>query len=149
MIQIDPFEETGFTVEISVPGSANNGDTIPISVSATPLDTEQGFPDSFTDKFTLNAEVEIGSIVNIIVNEVSHPRPITLVLGTVSILLLFAGVQSRINRRRWTAQIEMIEALSDDDGTKVTVESDIPAPVTSQANKPEVPRYEDDDVELL
>ena len=149
LIQIDPFEETGFTVEISVPGSANNGDTIPISVSATPLDTEQGFPDSFTDKFTLNAEVEIVSIVNIIVNEVSHPRPITLVLGTVSILLLFAGVQSRINRRRWTAQMEMIEALSDDDGTKVTVESDIPAPVTSQANKPEVPRYEDDDVELL
>jgi hypothetical protein len=149
LIQIDPFEETGFTVEISVPDSANNGDTIPISVSATPLDTEQGFPDSFTAKFTLNAEVEIGSIVNILLNEASHPRPITLVLGAVSIILLFAGVQSRINRRRWAAQMEMIEALSDDDGTTVTVESDIPAPVTSQASKPEVPRYEDDDVELL
>jgi len=149
LIQIEAFEETGFTVEISVPDSANNGDSIPISVSATPLDTEQGFPDSFTAKFTLNAEVEIGSILDILVNEATHPRPITLVLLVVTVLLLFAGVQSRMNRRRWAAQMEMIEALSDESSDHISVEPDIPAPVTSASSLSEVPRYEDDDVELV
>ena len=149
LIQIDAFEETGFTVEISVPDSANNGDSVPISVTATPLDTEQGFPDSFTAKFTLNAEVEISSVVQILVNEATHPRPITLVLLVVTVLLLFAGIQSRMNRRRWAAQMEMIEALSEVPSDTVTIEQEIPAPVTSAGTEPEVPRYEDEDIELV
>ena len=91
----------------------------------------------------------IGSIIDILVNEATHPRPITLVLLVVTVLLLFAGIQSRMNRRRWTAQMEMIEALSDESTDQVSVEPDIPAPVTSAVSQPEVPRYEDDDVELV
>ena len=45
--------------------------------------------------------------------------------------------------------MEMIEALSDESTDQVSVEPDIPAPVTSAVSQPEVPRYEDDDVELV
>ncbi len=149
LIEIDSFDEATFTLEISVPDSANNGDSVPISVTATPLDTEQSFSESETAKFTLTAIVEIGSFIDIIVNEVSHPRPITLVLVVVSILLLFAGFQSRINRRRWAAQMDMIESLSDSENEDAINPSEIPAPVTAEEEPVGVDRYDDEDVELI
>ncbi|MBR79455.1 MAG: hypothetical protein CMA88_01540 [Euryarchaeota archaeon] len=149
LIEIDAFDEATFTLEISVSDSANNGDSVSISVTATPLDTEQSFSESETAKFTLTAIVEIGSIVDIIVNEVSHPRPITLVLIAVSVLLLFAGIQSRINRRRWAAQMSMIESLSDSENEDATTIPEIPAPVTSEEEPAGEDRYADEDVELI
>lgn len=146
-INIDAFEEAAFTLEIDVPDSANNGDNVPISVSAIPLDTDQGFPDSFTAKFTLNAEVEIGSIPDILLNEISHPRPISLALLVVVTLLLFAGIQSRMNRRRWAAQMELIDSISVEQG--IAEEEDIPLPVTTPQIEPKTERYEDEDVELV
>ena len=35
-IEIDQFDQATFTVEISVPSSANNGQSVPISITATP-----------------------------------------------------------------------------------------------------------------
>ncbi|HIG33412.1 MAG TPA: hypothetical protein EYQ11_00825 [Candidatus Poseidoniales archaeon] len=149
LIEIDAFDEATFTVEISVSSSANNGVSIPISVIATPLDTDQSFSESLTAKFTLTAIVEIGSFVDIIVNEMSHPRPITLVLVLVSVLLLFAGVQSRLNRRRWAGQMRMIESISDDETESQETTLEIPTPVTVVDEPKGVERYDDDDVELV
>jgi len=149
LIEIEAFDEATFTVEVSVSSSANNGESIPITVTATPLDTEQSFSESLTAKFTLTAIVEIGSFVDIIVNEIAHPRPITLVMVLVSVLLLFAGVQSRLNRRRWAAQMRMLESLSEDEVTVEEPAPDIPAPVTVEEEPTSVNRYDDDDVELM
>ena len=149
LIEIKAFDEATFTVEVSVPGSANNGESIPITVTATPLDTEQSFSESLTAKFTLSAIVEIGSFVDIIVNEMTHPRPITLVLVLVSVLLLFAGIQSRLNRRRWAAQMRMLESLSDEDVQVQETAPEIPAPVTVEEEPSDVHRYDDGDVELI
>ena len=149
LIEIEAFDEATFTVEISVSSSANNGDSIPISVTATPLDTDQSFSESLTAKFTLTVIVEIGSFVDIIVNEMSHPRPITLVLVLVSVLLLFAGVQSRLNRRRWAAQMRAIESLSENETESQETTPQIPAPVTVVEEPKGVERYDDDDVELM
>ncbi len=149
LIEIEAFDEATFTVEISVSSSANNGDSVPITVTATPLDTEQSFSESETAKFTLNAIVEIGSFTDIILNEISHPRPISLVLVVVGVILLFAGVQSRINRRRWMAQMDMIESLSEPETAESDELSEIPAPVTAQEEPIGVEKYDDEDVELI
>ena len=149
LIEIEAFDEVTFTVEVSVSSSANNGDSISITVTATPLDTEQSFPESLTAKFTLTAIVEIGSFVDIILNEMAHPRPITLVLVLVSTILLFAGIQSRLNRRRWAAQMKMLETLSDDGVEVQETTPEIPAPVTVEEETRDVDKYDDDDVELL
>ena len=149
LIEIEAFDEATFTVEVSVSGSANNGDSIPITVTATPLDTEQSFSESLTAKFTLTAIVEIGSFSDIIVNEMAHPRPITIVLVLVSVLLLFAGIQSRLNRRRWASQMRMLESLSDDVVQVEETTPEIPAPVTVEEEPSGAERYDDDDVELL
>jgi len=148
LIEIDAFEETGFTIEIEVPDSANNGDNIPLSVSATPLDTEQGFPDSFTARATVDAQVEIGSISDILLNEITHPRPVSLVLVLVITLLLFAGIQSRVMRRRWSDQMALIDALSAEEGDSPPQEDDIPAPVMTPDEDSQVSKYADEDVEL-
>ncbi len=148
LIEIDAFEETGFTIEIEVPDSANNGDNIPLSVSATPLDTEQGFPDSFTARATVDAQVEIGSISDILLNEITHPRPVSLVLVLVITLLLFAGIQSRIMRRRWSDQMALIDALSAEEVDSPPQEDDIPAPVMTPDEDSQVSKYADEDVEL-
>ena len=149
LIEIEAFDEATFTVEVSVSSSANNGESIPITVTATPLDTEQSFSESLTAKFTLTAIVEIGSFVDIIVNEMAHPRPITLVLVLVSVLLLFAGVQSRLNRRRWAAQMRMLESLSEDEVSVEENPPEIPAPVTVEEEPRGPDRYDDEDVELI
>ena len=149
LIEIEAFESATFTLEISVPESANNGDEVPIVISATPLDTEQSFSDSKTAKFTLTATVEIGSFSQIIANEISHPRPITIVLFVVGTILLFAGVQTRLNRRRWTKQMKMIESLSEVGEEAPINESQIPAPVTMPEVPETVDRYDDEDVELI
>jgi hypothetical protein len=149
LIEIEAFDEATFTVEVSVSSSANNGESIPITVTATPLDTEQSFSESLTAKFTLTAIVEIGSFVDIIVNEIAHPRPITLVLVLVSVLLLFAGVQSRLNRRRWAAQMRMLESLSEDEISVEENPPEIPAPVTVEEEPRGPDRYDDEDVELI
>ena len=149
LIEIDQFDQATFTVEISVPTSANNGEEVPISITATPLDTEQSFADSVKAQFTLIAIVEIASISKIVVNEIVHPRPITMVLFAVSVLLLFAGIQSRLNRRRWAAQMRLIESLSESEEEMQSTEPEIPAPVVVEEQPRQVDRYDEDDVELI
>jgi len=150
LIELGAFEEVAFTVDIIVPDDANNGDKIPIIISASPLDTEQSFSDDFTAEFTLNAIIEISSISEIIINEIVHPRYSTMLIGLVAILILFAGVQSRINRRKWALQMSYLEMLSEteNNSTDTTETSEIPAPVlVTEDNR--IDRYDDEDIELI
>ena len=149
LIVVEAFDEEAFTVEISVSDSANNGDNVPITITATPLDTEQSFSQRSTAYFTLNAVVEIGSFSKIIMNEITHPRPISLVLAAVSVLMLFAGIQSRINRGRWAKQMQLIESLSVEESASSDQFEEIPAPVVAQEEVTSTENYDDDDVELV
>ena len=100
--------------------------------------------------FRLNAIIEISSISEIIINEIVHPRYSTMLIGLVAILILFAGVQSRINRRKWALQMSYLEMLSEteNNSTDTTETSEIPAPVlVTEDNR--IDRYDDEDIELI
>ena len=150
LIELGAFEETTFNLEGSVPESANNGDQIPVIVTATPFDTEQSWPDEYTAEISVMMTVGISSLFEILVNEITHPRISTLIIALVGILLLFAGIQSRINRRRWTSHLAYLETLggSADDDSEVYEEDYIPAPVTVTEEE-ESDDYEDDEIELV
>jgi hypothetical protein len=73
-----------------------------------------------------------------------------MVFALVAILIIFAGVQSRMNRRKWAAQMSYLEMLSDEgkDGENLYEDVDIPAPVVAVEGKtPD--KYEQDDIELV
>ena len=150
LIELGAFEETTFNLDVTVPESANNGDQIPVIVTATPFDTEQSWPDEYSAEITVTMTVGISSIFDILVNEVTHPRISTLIIALVGILLLFAGIQSRMNRRRWTSHLAYLESLGGDDDEDSEAEEDdsIPAPVTVTEEE-EYDDYDDDEIELV
>ena len=150
LIELGAFEETTFNLEVSVPESANNGDQIPVIVTATPFDTEQSWPDEYSAEITVTMTVGISSLLDILVNEITHPRISTLIIALVGILLLFAGIQSRINRRRWTSHLAYLESLGggDEEDSEDDSEDSIPAPVTTVVEE-ESDDYDDDEIELV
>ena len=150
LIELDAFEETSFNLEISVPDSANNGDQIPVIVTATPFDSEQSWPDEYTAEISVTMTIGISSLLEILVNEITHPRISTLIIALVGLLLLFAGIQSRINRRRWTSHLAYLESLGGDAEEESEDEdvSSIPAPVTT-SDEEESDDYDDDEIELV
>jgi len=150
LIELGAFEEATFNLEVSVPESANNGDQIPVIVTATPFDTEQSWPDEYSAEITVTMTVGISSLLDILVNEITHPRISTLIIALVGILLLFAGIQSRINRRRWTSHLAYLESLGggDEEDSEDYSEDSIPAPVTTVVEE-ESDDYDDDEIELV
>ena len=150
LIELEAFEEATFNLEVTVPESANNGQQVPLQITATPFDTEQSWPEEYTATITVTVTVGISSLLDILVNEITHPRLSTMVIGLVSILLLFAGVQSRMNRRRWTAHLAYLESLGEGDEDEETEgeDSDLPSPVTS-IEEEDSDDYEDDEIELV
>jgi len=150
LIELEAFEEATFNLEVTVPDSANNGEQVPVQITATPFDTEQSWPEEYTATTTVTMTVGISSLLDILINELTHPRLSTMVIGLVGILLLFAGVQSRMNRRRWTAHLAYLESLGggDEDEEGEGDDSDLPAPVTS-IEEEESDDYEDDEIELV
>jgi hypothetical protein len=150
LIVLDAFDELTFNLKVRVPVGANNGDVVQVFVTATPLDTTQSWSDDYTAKITVDMTVGLSSIISIIINEVTHPRPLTLVSSIVGILLIFAGIQSGLNRRRWASHMALIEALNNDEeeDEDTVEEDDLPAPVTSEIDDG-VERYEDDEIELV
>ena len=150
LIELEAFEEATFNLEVTVPDSANNGQQVPVQITATPFDTEQSWPEEYTATTTVTMTVGISSLLDILVNEITHPRLSTMVIGLVGILLLFAGIQSRMNRRRWTAHLTYLESLGGGDGDEgdEDEDSDFPAPVTS-IEEEESDDYEDDEIELV
>ncbi len=150
LIELEAFEEATFNLEVTVPDSANNGEQVSVQITATPFDTEQSWPEEYTATTTVTMTVGISSLLDILINELTHPRISTMVIGLVGILLLFAGVQSRMNRRRWTAHLAYLESLGggDEDEEDEDEDSDLPAPVTS-IEEEESDDYEDDEIELV
>ena len=150
LIELEAFEEATFNLEVSVPDSANNGEQVPVQITATPFDTEQSWPEQYTAEATVTMTVGISSLLDILINEITHPRLSTMVISLVGILLLFAGIQSRMNRRRWTAHLAYLESLGGDEDEEEDDDEDpdLPAPVTS-VEEDESDDYEDDEIELV
>ena len=150
LIELGAFEESTFNLEVAVPESANNGDKIPVLVTATPFDTEQSWPEEYTAETSVMMTVGLSSLFDILVNEITHPRVSTLIITLVGILLLFAGIQSRINRRRWTAHLTYLESLGADEEEDSEGEDEvsIPSPVTVSEDE-DSDDYDDDEIELV
>jgi len=145
-------------LKVTVPSDANNGDKVDVLVTAMPLayvidgtlDTSQSWSDDYTAKKTVVMTVDLGNIVDIVVNELSHPRPLTLIILIVGVLLIIAGIQSNMNRRKWASHMALIESMNKDDSEDEEPDSsDIPEPVTSVEEEPDSNRYDDDDIELV
>tara|TARA_B100000676_G_scaffold131058_1_gene130134 strand:+ start:192 stop:2996 length:2805 start_codon:yes stop_codon:yes gene_type:complete len=150
LIELEAFQESTFNLEVTVPESANNGDKIPVLVTATPFDTEQSWPDEYTAEISVTMTVGISSLLDILINEITHPRISTMIIALVGILLLFAGIQSRINRRRWTSHLAYLESLGEDDEEDSEDEDgdSIPAPVIVSEDE-NSDDYDDDEIELV
>ena len=131
--------------------SSNNGDSSRIMVSATPFDTDQSWPDDSTARATVVMTVGIDSLIERLVNEFTHPRLSTYVVGIIGIMLLIAGTQSALNRRRWKSHMAYLNAISDDSEDDSEEVDDIPAPVVSleEEEEDEEDVYDDDDIELV
>ena len=150
LIELGAFEEVTIILEVMVPSSANNGDTAKITIIAEPHDTEQSWPDEFTAEKNLNMVVGIDGIFDRLVNEVTNPRASTLIVMVVAILLLFAGIQSRMNRRKWAAHLALLEAMNeaDNDNLDGDSEEDYHIPIVEEEEEEEMV-YDDDDIELV
>ena len=145
-------------MKVTVSSEANNGDKVPVLVTAMPLayvidgtlDTSQSWSDEYTAKKTVLMTVDLGNVFDILVNELSHPRPLTLIVLVVGVLLIIAGVQSNMNRRRWASHMALIDSMNkNDDEDQGQEESDIPEPITSIEQPLDSNRYDDDDIELV
>ena len=144
LVEIDPFQEITFRIRVTAPTNANNGDRVPVSVEASPFATDQAWPDYYTAELTLTMVVSIASVFDLLVNEVTHPRTSTIIVAGLAILLLFAGFQSRMSRRRVAAQMALLDALSNEMNAQPSIEVEAPS-ITE-------PQYEDsmdDDIELV
>ena len=131
--------------------SSNNGDSSRIMVSATPFDTDQSWPDDSTARATVVMTVGIDSLIERLVNEFTHPSLSTYVVGIIGIMLLIAGTQSALNRRRWKSHMAYLNAISDESEDDSEEVDDIPAPVVSleEEEEDEEDVYDDDDIELV
>ncbi|MCH1524377.1 MAG: hypothetical protein L7S41_04460 [Candidatus Thalassarchaeaceae archaeon] len=157
-IQLGAYEEVSFNLKVTVSSEANNGDKVPVLVTAMPLayvidgtlDTSQSWSDEYTAKKTVLMTVDLGNVFDILVNELSHPRPLTLIVLVVGVLLIIAGIQSNMNRRRWASHMALIDSMNkNDDEDQGQEESDIPEPITSIEQPLDSNRYDDDDIELV
>ena len=112
------------------------------------LDTSQSWSDDYTAKKTVIMTVDLGNVIDIIINEISHPRPLTMIVLVVGFLLIIAGVQSSMNRRKWASHMALIESMNrDDDEDNEVVEIEESVPVIEDSPDPN--RYDDDDIELV
>ena len=150
LIELDAFEEVTFHLEVSVPASANNGDQVVVTVTAEPHDTDQSWPEDFTAEEKVTLVVGIDAIFDRLLNEITNPRASSLIVMVVAILLVFGGIQSRMNRRKWAAHLALLEAMKDEeeDDEDGDEDEDIPAPVTEE-EEPDEMVYDDDDIELI
>ena len=134
------FSEVSFTVTITASESALNGDQKEFVISAQPLSEEESFPEIYTAEKTLTIQVSMNSISDIIVRELSNPRPATIAIGLGMIILLVAAVSGRRNR------IEYVDVWVDDDEDEDDEgEFELPDLVSSEDDD----AYDDDDIELV
>ena len=94
--------------------------------------------------------VGIDGIFDRLINEVTNPRASTLIVMVVAILLIFAGVQSRMNRRKWAAHLALIEAMKEAENEDLDIDSeeDYHTPIVEEEEEEQMV-YDDDDIELV
>ena len=94
--------------------------------------------------------VGIDGVFDRLINEVTNPRASTLIVMVVAILLMFAGIQSRMNRRKWAAHLALLEAMSEaeKDDLDGDSEQDYHTPIVEEEEEEEMV-YDDDDIELV
>lgn len=112
------------------------------------LDTSQSWSDDFTAKKTVIMTVDLGNVIDIIINEISHPRPLTLIVLVVGFLLIIAGVQSSMNRRKWASHMALIESINRDDEDE-DEDDEIEESMPMIEELADSNRYDDDDIELV
>ena len=140
VVTVRAFSEVSFTVTITAGQSALNGDQKEVVVTAKPLSEEESFGEQYTAEKTLTIQVSMNSITEIIVNELTNPRPATIAIGLGMIILLVAAVSGRRNR------IEYVDVWVDDDEEEDEDEGlEIPDLVSSEDDD----SYDDDDIELV
>ena len=63
---------------------------------------------------------------------------------------MFAGIQSRMNRRKWAAHLALLEAMkeAEDDGLDEDSEEESETPIVEEEEEEEMV-YDDDDIELV
>ena len=73
-----------------------------------------------------------------------------MILGLVGVLLLFAGIQSRMNKRKWAAQMAYLEMISATENNNAEVDqmTEIPEPILEMIDN-SIDRYEEEDIELV
>ena len=159
-IQLGAYEELSFNLKVYVPSDANNGDKVPVLVTAMPLayvidgtlDTSQSWSDDYTAKKTVIMTVDLGNVIDIVINEISHPRPLTIIVLVVGFLLIIAGVQSSMNRRRWASHMALIESMNmdaDDVEDNDEIDEELDETISSSEQFSDPNRYDDDDIELI
>ena len=94
--------------------------------------------------------VGIDGIFDRLINEITNPRASTLIVMVVAILLMFAGIQSRMNRRKWAAHLALLEAMNEDgdDEEDEDAEDELET-ATVEEEEPDEMVYDDDDIELV
>ena len=94
--------------------------------------------------------VGIDGIFDRLINEVTNPRASTLIIMVVGILLIFAGVQSRMNRRKWAAHLALLEAMKEADNDDViTGSEEVSETAIIEEEEEQEMVYDDDDIELV
>ena len=96
--------------------------------------------------------VDLGNVIDIVINEISHPRPLTIIVLVVGFLLIVAGVQSSMNRRRWASHMALIESMNmdaDDVEDNDEIDEELDETISSSEQFSDPNRYDDDDIELI
>ena len=138
-LALPAFSEETFSVLITAPASANNGDEIPIELSATPFSVEASYPDSVTAEKTLVVQVALSDPVSIILNEITNPRPLSIVVLVGAVVLFAAWISGRRNR------VEYVDEWVEEDEEEDEEDLDLPAAVEADDDGD----YDEDDIELI
>ena len=140
VVTVNAFSEVSFTVTITAGDSALNGDNKQIYVTAKPLSEEESFPVQYTAEQTLNIRIKMDDKLEVIVKELTDPRPATIAIGLGMVILLVAAISGRRNR------VEYVDVwVDEDDEESDEGEFEMPDLVTAEEDD----AYDEDDIELV
>ena len=140
VVTVNAFSEVSFTVTITAGDSALNGDNKQIYVTAKPLSEEESFPEQYTAEQTLNIRIKMDDKLEVIVKELTDPRPATIAIGLGMVILLVAAISGRRNR------VEYVDVwVDEDDEESDEGEFEMPDLVTAEDDD----AYDEDDIELV
>ena len=140
VVTVNAFSEVSFTVTITAGDSALNGDNKQIFVTAKPLSEEESFPEQYTAEQTLNIRIKMDDKFEVIVKELTDPRPATIAIGLGMVILLVAAISGRRNR------VEYVDVwVDEDDEESGEGEFEMPDLVTADDDD----AYDEDDIELV